>query len=107
MNEAEKSANNSTVNNPVLDELENVVRGEHSDPFQVLGPHREKRQGKSVLAIRALHPGALGVSIVSTATGAAQDAVKIHPNGLFESGRSGPFVPGAFSICEWQRSREL
>jgi 1,4-alpha-glucan branching enzyme len=85
MNEAEKSANNSTVNNPVLDELENVVRGEHSDPFQVLGPHREKRQGKSVLAIRALHPGALGVSIVSTATGAAQDAVKIHPNGLFEA----------------------
>jgi len=99
MNEAEKNLTDSNaVKDPVLDEIEKVIRGEHSDPFQILGPHWEQRQGKSVLAIRALHPGALGVNIVNTATGAAQDAVKIHPDGLFEATIS----PGTLRVHEGQ-----
>jgi 1,4-alpha-glucan branching enzyme len=86
MTEIEKTVPSSkAVRDPIRDEIENVVRGAHSDPFQILGPHWEERQEKSVLAIRALHPGALGASVITTATGTEVPAVKIHPEGLFEA----------------------
>ena len=33
-------------------EMNAIVRGEHSDPFQYLGPHREYAAGKNIVAVR-------------------------------------------------------
>src|ERR1700730_16993841 len=86
MNETNKSLTNAhAVKDSFLEEIENLVRSEHSDPFQILGPHWEDRRGGTVLAIRAVHPGAVEVAVVSGATGGTQAAVKIHPEGLFEA----------------------
>jgi 1,4-alpha-glucan branching enzyme len=86
MNETKKGFTlPNAVNEAFLEEIEKVVRSEHSDPFQVLGPHWEDRHGRAVLAIRAVHPGAVEVTVVSLATGSTQVAAKIHPEGLFEA----------------------
>jgi 1,4-alpha-glucan branching enzyme len=73
------------VRHHLQDELESVVGAVHSDPFRFLGPHWVERGGKRALAIRALRPGALGVTIVWSATHALYPAGQIHPDGLFEA----------------------
>jgi 1,4-alpha-glucan branching enzyme len=75
----------SQVRHHLSDEMESVVRAAHSDPFCFLGPHWTARGGKRALAIRALRPGALGVTIVWSATHALYPASQIHPDGLFEA----------------------
>ena len=85
MNETEQFSRSNAVHDPFHEEVETLIRGEHSDPFQVLGPHREERNGRAALVIRALHPGAVEVVIVETANGIFHPAEKIHPDGLFEA----------------------
>ncbi len=85
MNERERISESKAVRDPFQDEAESLARGQHSDPFQVLGPHLDSRWGKSVLAIRAFHPVAVEAAIVGTASGATYMAEKIHPEGLFEA----------------------
>ena len=108
MSETEKNpGETNAVRDPFQDEIENLVRGEHSDPFQVLGPHWEHRSGKTALAIRAFHPGAVEVEILVSASGVVQSAVKLHPDGLFEAilsdaalqrGESGPVAPASYRL---------
>jgi 1,4-alpha-glucan branching enzyme len=72
------------IRDPFQVEVETLANGGHGDPFHILGPHLEERNGKQVLAIRAFHPGATEVAVVDTGSGKTHAARKIHPEGLFE-----------------------
>ena len=92
MSDTERYSETRAVRDPAQDELETLASGEHSDPFQVLGPHLEERNGRSTLVIRALHPGAIEAEVVNTSSGASYKAERIHPAGLFEAA----IAPGTF-----------
>src|SRR5260370_19747992 len=67
-------------------EFELIVRGEHSDPFGILGPHgTATADGKLSLAIRVFRPNAVEVTIVGTKNNQTYTATRIHPEGLFEA----------------------
>ena len=79
---------------PFQVEIETLVSGGHGDPFRILGPHLEDREGKQALVIRAFHPDATEVAIVEWASGKRYPAVKIHPSGLFECLLAAGTLPG-------------
>jgi 1,4-alpha-glucan branching enzyme len=62
-----------------------IVRGEHSDPFAVLGPHWTERDGKKSLAIRVFRPNAAEVTVLWTKKAEPHRAIRIHPDGVFEA----------------------
>jgi 1,4-alpha-glucan branching enzyme len=66
-------------------EIELLVRGEHSDPFAVLGPHWMEQDGKSLLAIRVFRPNAAEVTVLWGKKAEPRHAIRIHPEGLFEA----------------------
>ena len=70
--------------NPLARELELIARGEHSDPFGVLGPHWIGDQGKKSLAIRFFRPGAVQGAVIWGKPAATYLALQIHPDGIFE-----------------------
>ncbi|MGD0958023.1 MAG: 1,4-alpha-glucan branching protein GlgB [Candidatus Acidiferrales bacterium] len=86
---SEKTKKASSEMGPVpkkpRNELESVIRGEHSDPFQLLGPHWLDRGTARTLSVRVFRPGARDVSVVWSANQAAYAAKPIHPDGLFEA----------------------
>ena len=67
------------------EEIESIVRAEHSDPSRVLGPHCVERDGGFQLAIRVFHPGTIEADVVWSNGGAIYRAERIHPQGLFEA----------------------
>jgi 1,4-alpha-glucan branching enzyme len=87
------------------EEVEMIVRGDHSDPFHVLGVHPVTVEGKPAAAVRAFLPGAARVWVIRSASdgppqkpgespGAARRAAdsprrvcatKIHSEGFFET----------------------
>ena len=69
---------------PVLDEIELLCRGEHPEPFRVLGPHPVDDHA-GTLAIRAFQPQAQEVTVLWGDSQALFPAVKIRPEGLFEA----------------------
>src|SRR5690606_6937615 len=79
-------------------EIAALVRGEHGDPFAVLGPHA----GAGGVWLRVLRPGALGVTALLDGSAGAEVALaSIDPAGLFaaliEPAGAGPFeapMPG-------------
>ncbi len=56
-------------------EAEAIVRGEHGDPFAVLGPHALSQGGRSAVAIRTFLPGATEVSIAMSRLMTMKDAI--------------------------------
>jgi 1,4-alpha-glucan branching enzyme len=66
-------------------DIELLVRGEHSDPFAVLGPHWIEQDGKHLLAIRVFRPNAAEVTVLWGQKAEPQHAIRIHPEGLFEA----------------------
>jgi 1,4-alpha-glucan branching enzyme len=52
-----------------LDEVWNVVRTSHHDPYRVLGPHLITLEGKQVVVIRAFLPDAVKASVVELIDG--------------------------------------
>jgi 1,4-alpha-glucan branching enzyme len=68
-----------------LNEIELVARGEHSDPFAVLGPHWTERGGKKSLAIRVFRPNAAEVTVLWGKKAEAYRGVRIHPDGVYEA----------------------
>ena len=46
------------------DMFESIIRAECWDPFAVLGPHEEKREGRQSFLIRAFLPEAASVVVV-------------------------------------------
>ncbi len=70
--------------NPVARDLELIAKGEHSDPFGVLGPHWIGEPGKKSLAIRFFRPGAVQGAVIWGKPAATYLALQIHPAGVFE-----------------------
>jgi 1,4-alpha-glucan branching enzyme len=66
-------------------DIASIVRGEHPDPFAVLGPHWIEQDGKSLLAIRVFRPNAAEVTVRWGKKAEPQHAIRIHPEGLFEA----------------------
>src|ERR1035438_9328729 len=62
------------------DEIEQLLRAEHADPFSVLGPHVVD----GTTAIRVLRPGATRVEILQPKRKAVPAAV-LDPAGFFEA----------------------
>ena len=62
-------------------DVDAIVRGAHSDPFSVLGPH----QVDAGLAIRVFRPRARSVQLHTfTPTATLSSFSRIHPDGMFE-----------------------
>ncbi len=62
-----------------------MLRAEHSDPFNFLGPHPANLPGKPAIAIRTFQPHAARVSILWGKSAQEYPATKIHSDGLFEA----------------------
>jgi 1,4-alpha-glucan branching enzyme len=91
----------------LLAAIEEIARGEYSNPFEILGPHWISRRGHASLAIRAFRPGALEMTIVSTLAKETYSTALIHPSGAFEgllpadlagAEPGGPPSPGAYRL---------
>ncbi|MEO0888329.1 MAG: 1,4-alpha-glucan branching enzyme, partial [Cyanobacteria bacterium J06648_10] len=41
-----------------LEQIERVIRNQHHNPFEVLGPHTVEQDGKQIWAVRAYLPNA-------------------------------------------------
>ncbi|MFQ5992262.1 MAG: 1,4-alpha-glucan branching protein GlgB [Nitrospiraceae bacterium] len=68
------------------DQIERVIRAEHWDPFQVLGPHSVTRNAKRATLVRALLPEALEASLLLDKSGKKPVPMKrVHKDGLFEA----------------------
>jgi len=67
------------------EELENLIRAEHADPFRILGPHWIERRTERLLAIRALRPGAIEASVLWVAGKTSYPAEQVRPEGVFEA----------------------
>jgi 1,4-alpha-glucan branching enzyme len=78
--------------------LESLIQARHSDPFSILGPHWVEREGKRVLAISALCPGADEMSVAWAANQKAYPARRIHPAGVFEA-----VLPAGIGVREGER----
>jgi 1,4-alpha-glucan branching enzyme len=80
-------------------EIEAVVRGEHGDPFAVLGPHPVSGDTGPALAVRVFVPGARAVRVVPTASAGAPQAMRrLHPEGFFEGVVAGAALPFAYRL---------
>jgi 1,4-alpha-glucan branching enzyme len=66
-------------------DIELIVRGEHSDPFAVLGPHWTEQDGKKSLAIRVFRPNAAEVTVLWGKKAEPRRTTRIHPDGVFEA----------------------
>src|ERR1700751_2854730 len=69
-----------------IDEVEMIVRAEHSDPHHVLGAHPVQGDGKPAIAVRAFLPDASEAWVVRTAAGDSQAMPMelVQPEGFFE-----------------------
>ncbi len=71
------------------EEIELIVRAEHSDPFHILGAHRLDLEGKPAVAIRAFLPDVTRAWVVrtpdgETSSGTRFEVDRIHREGFFE-----------------------
>ena len=65
-------------------DLDALVRGQHGDPFRLLGPHIDPRSG--ALLVRVLHPVARAVELrLRHPVTRAVAMTRRHPDGLFEA----------------------
>ena len=91
----------------LLKDIELIARGEHSDPFAVLGPHWTEQDGKKLLAIRVFRPNAAEVAVLWGKKADTHRAIRIHPEGVFEAripasgagkSQSEAVAPGAYRL---------
>jgi 1,4-alpha-glucan branching enzyme len=64
-------------------EMNEIVRGEHSDPFHFLGPHREYAAGKKVIVVRVFEPEATSVYVLWDRGHGLYPAVRAHADGVY------------------------
>jgi 1,4-alpha-glucan branching enzyme len=76
-------------------EFEPIVRGEHSDPFSILGPHWIENGGNRSLLIRLFRPNAVELSVIWNKRNESHTANRIHPDGIFELTFPAPNVSAA------------
>lgn len=73
-----------------VEEIELILRAEHSDPFHVLGAHPVEAGGKPAIAIRAFLPEATAAWVVRDSSGGSDTArvyplERLHRAGFFEA----------------------
>ena len=66
------------------DAIESIVQAEHSNPFEILGPHWVGQGAGRSLAIRAFRPGAQKAAVLWGPGRKLYPATQIHPEGMFE-----------------------
>jgi len=67
------------------EEINRIVKGEHPDPYSVLGSHKVRLDGKDSIVIRVFVPGATRASvIVESGVNAKFPMTRVHSDGLFE-----------------------
>jgi 1,4-alpha-glucan branching enzyme len=75
--------------------IEALVRGNHGDPFALLGPHRD---GDGQLVVRTFQPQADRVWALDPAGQALAELSREHPSGLFVSGLGSRPMPFAYRL---------
>jgi len=69
-----------------VDEITQILRAEHSDPFHILGMHLVEVQGKAAVAVRAFLPRAHQAWVVrGPGEGGVVPLQRIHADGFFEA----------------------
>ena len=69
-----------------VDEIAQILRAEHGDPFHILGMHLVEFQGKPAVAIRAFLPRTHDAWVVrGPGAGEAVPLRRIHADGFFEA----------------------
>ncbi|MGO8788766.1 MAG: 1,4-alpha-glucan branching protein GlgB [Terriglobia bacterium] len=69
-----------------VDEITQILRAEHGDPFHILGMHLVEVQGKTAVAIRAFLPRAHQAWVVrGPGEGGVVPLQRIHAEGFFEA----------------------
>jgi len=67
------------------EEINLIIKGEHPDPYSILGNHKVKLDGKDSIVIRAFIPGATAASVVEESGVTTKfNMTRIHSDGLFE-----------------------
>jgi 1,4-alpha-glucan branching enzyme len=66
------------------EQIKLIVQGNHWDPFQILGNHIVKKDGKKAIAIRAFLPEAAESSVIDLQSKKLYRMEKIHKDGFFE-----------------------
>src|SRR5690606_17578765 len=66
-------------------DIEAIVRGEHSDPFSILGQHRASLVRGRASVVRAFVPWTEGLSVVDLESGEARPMERLHPDGFYEA----------------------
>ena len=77
------------------EEMEALVGGYHSAPFEVLGMQTVQDDGKESLIVRAFRPLDVAVSLLDVKTGRTTPLEPLHPGGLFAAHfprRKNPFA---------------
>ena len=64
-------------------EMTQIVRGDHSDPFHFLGPHREYAAGKRVIVVRVFEPEATSVYVLWDSGHGLYPGVRSHADGVY------------------------
>ena len=93
-----------------VEEIEQILRAEHGDPFHILGMHLVELQGKTAVAIRAFLPRAHDAWVVRGPGDAGVGAAPTHPCGRILRGglpgRAGDFpLSLARGLCRAARVR--
>jgi 1,4-alpha-glucan branching enzyme len=65
--------------------VERLVRGEHADPFSLLGPHIVEAFGERRMLVRTFQPRAAAVALVHESSKEPLPALKVHEAGLYEA----------------------
>ncbi len=64
-------------------ELKAIARGEHSDPFHILGPHYEEIAGRTTAIVRLYRPGAESVSVLLASRTEPVAAARLPVDGFY------------------------
>lgn len=91
---------------PDATEIESVLRGQHGDPFRILGPHRDAR---GVMTLNVFAPDAAEIEVVDPRGKSLGGMEMIHPEGFFHAAFAGKKKPFEYRLrCsrdghEWER----
>ncbi|HTU01102.1 MAG TPA: 1,4-alpha-glucan branching enzyme, partial [Candidatus Sulfotelmatobacter sp.] len=90
------------------DVIQAIVRGQHGDPFSVLGPHPFDQGPDASVAVRVFLPGIEGALVVPAPGGPpAQRMTRLHPDGLFEAVFPGHSIPFPYQLETLDRAGGL
>jgi 1,4-alpha-glucan branching enzyme len=66
-------------------EIQQIIQGEHHDPFHVLGAHKVVLGGEPAVSIRAFLPQVASAAVISSTLDRPCEMVKVEPQGFFEA----------------------